>query len=96
MAKSNIINPVEEQEKSQALFQPHNLFVADELLDLKIDAYNSSMTLGFRSPAGQMTPIFTLKMPLSFYVHLTKTMAASIAENKEKIIEEHKELHGLL
>ena len=92
MTKSAIINPVEENQRKQALSTPHNLFLADNILDVKIDAYFCSLSLGLTNPMGQISPAFTAKMPPSIAVALAKKILEIASENKAEIAKTHAEL----
>lgn len=96
MKKSTIINPAQEQDIINALHQPHNLFMADELLKINVDSFNVSLSVGMRNPVGQLAPSFTVKMPLSFAVELSKALLAEIENNKDQIKSEHEELYNAL
>jgi hypothetical protein len=94
MKKSTIINPAAEQEVTNALLQPHNLFLADELLKIGIDSYNATVSLGLRNPVGQLAPSFTVKMSLPFALNLDNALLAKVNENKEQIKTDHEEFYN--
>lgn len=84
MAKSTIINPMEEQHRQAALNQPHNLFVADEILLVDLDAFTATISLGMKNPAGVLSPVFTVKMPVPFALELSKAISEQAQAKKDQ------------
>ncbi len=87
---SVIINPAEEAQKKALLSHPHSLFVTDELLNLHIGAFWSSFTFGLKSPAGNVVPVLTMKLPSPDAIKWAKAILSAAKENKAAIQEEHK------
>lgn len=96
MQKTTIINPAAEQEINFALSQPHNLFLADELLKINIDSYNATISLGMRNAVGQLGPSFTVKVPIPFAVELANSILGKINEKKDQMKTDHTELYNSL
>lgn len=92
MAKTNIINPIEEQHRKAALGIPHNLFVVDEILDVTIDGFWGGFSLGFKNPLGNITPALTVKMSLPAALSLAKQIIELANSEKESIAASYAEV----
>ncbi len=83
---SKIINPADDQKRQAALETPHGLFVADEILEVKMDAFWGGFSLGLRNPAGTIAPAFTVKLPLPKALELAKQITDLATKNKAAIV----------
>lgn len=50
-------------EQIAALHTPHNLMMIDNVIDIKISGFYSSVTLGFTNPAKSVQPAVTFRIP---------------------------------
>ena len=87
--KSTIINPVEDQQRRAALAQAHALFVADEILNVNIDGFLSTISMGHMGPSGTIGPAFTVKMPLPTALALARKILDEAKARKAAILSSH-------
>lgn len=89
--KSKIINPVAEGEIKAALSTAHGMFVVDKILNIKVGAFESTVTLGFENPAGRIMPALTIKMPAPLALQISEEIMNAAKENKAIIKSEQDE-----
>ena len=92
MAKSAIINPLDDQNRLNALSTPHGLFVVDEILAVTLDAFWATISLGLKDPKGTIAPAFTVKMPLPVALNLADKISEVAKKEKDTIAEAHAEV----
>ena len=79
-----------DMERTMLLHTPHNIMITDRVIDLKVEAFTSTITLGYNNPAGQNQVAVTLQMPTSFVKSLSEQLSEKLRENVESIKSEHK------
>lgn len=79
-----------------ALNMPHNLVIADNIVDIKISGFSSTVTLGFFNPAGMVQPVTTINVPTDVLHSLGHEILNSIKENSVEIKAQHKALDDLI
>jgi hypothetical protein len=98
MAANKILESqfIDDNHKKIALNIGHNLFVADVILDVDVGAFLSSISLGFKNPAGQLMPACTIKIPSIEAVQLAEAILASAKANKTDIKATQDEFNKLI
>ena len=77
-------------EKAMLLHTPHNIMLVDQIIDIKAQAFNSTVTLGYNNPANQTQTAVTLQMPTSFLKDLSDSIAEKLKEHAKLIKDQHK------
>lgn len=77
------------QERNMLLHTPHNIMIVDQVIDIKAEAFSSTVTLGYHNPAGQIQAAVTLQMPTNFLKTLADEIAAKLKENSPLIKAEY-------
>lgn len=77
-------------EKTMLLHMPHNIMLVDQIIDIKAQAFSSTITLGYNNPADQTQTAVTLQMPTSFLKILSDGIAEKLKENSQLIKDQHK------
>lgn len=85
-------NQLTSQEKTVALNTPHNLTLADNVIDIKISGFTSTVTLGFKNPANVVQPAITFVVPTNVLHELANNILSEIKESSELIKSQHKML----
>lgn len=83
-------------QRQQALQFPHNVVIADHVLNINSDAFSSTVTLGYTSPTGIPQPAVSIVMSTKFMKELADQITAKIAANKASIQNELQEFTGSL
>jgi len=78
------------QEKMVALNTPHNLTLADNIIDIKVSGFTSTVTLGFTNPANMLQPAITFMVPTNVLHRLANEILHTIKTNSEAIKSQHK------
>lgn len=87
---------IDDNHKKSVLNIGHNLFVADVIIDVDVGAFLSSISLGFKNPAGQLMPACTIKIPSIEAVKLAEAIMDSAKGNKAEIKSTHDEFNKLI
>lgn len=82
--------PERHQEINMALAQPHQLFLVDELLKIKVGGFTSVVTFGWNNPVGRVTPVGTFSMSTKFLAETCQAILNAIEENKTEIANDQK------
>lgn len=77
-------------EKTMLLHMPHNIMLVDQIIDIKAQAFSSTITLGYNNPADQTQTAVTLQMPTSFLKILSDSITDKLKENSQSIKDQHK------
>lgn len=78
-------------EKIAVLNTPHNLVLADSIVDIKVSGFTSTVTLGFTNPANILQPAITFVIPTNILHDLANEIFAKIKANSEFIKSQHKQ-----
>ncbi|AMK75639.1 MULTISPECIES: hypothetical protein [Methylomonas] len=73
-----------------AIHSPHNIMIADSVLDIKISGFNSTITLGYTNPAGIMQPAVTLLMPTDKMHDMAHQISNKVKSESKNILDQHK------
>ena len=79
-----------EEQKATALNTPHNISLADHLIDVKVSGFSSSITLGFTNPGGTIQTAATFVIPTDALQTIATEILDAIKKKKSAINKEHK------
>lgn len=79
-------------EKIAVLNTPHNLVLADSIVEIKTSGFTSTVTLGFTNPANILQPAITFMIPTNVLHDLANEILAAIRVNSASIKSQHKQL----
>lgn len=77
------------QSIEMALHTPHNIMIADTVLDIKITGFNSTITLGYINPANVMQPAVTLLMPTDKLYDMATQIRNQLKSQSRALTEQH-------
>lgn len=89
-------NKLSPEEKIAALNVPHNLMLADRVINISVSGFNSTVTLGFVNPANVVQPTTTFTMPTDVLHGFAHEILDAIKESSEAIKSQHKEFDALI
>ena len=76
-------------EQIAALHTPHNLMIIDNVIDINISGFCSSVTLGFTNPARAIQPAVTFTIPTDVLHNFANEILTAIKENGDAIKAQH-------
>ncbi len=83
-----------DEQKMLALQMPHNISLADQLINVKVSGFSSSVTLGFTNPAGTVQTAGTFVIPTDSLQTIAAEILDAIKDKKSEILQEHKHFDG--
>jgi hypothetical protein len=84
------------EEKIAALNAPHNLILADKVINIGVSGFSSTVTLGFMNPANMVQPSITFTMPTDVLHSFAHEILDAIKEKSVEIKAQHKEFDDLI
>jgi hypothetical protein len=85
----------QQAEMDLSLLTPHQLYVADELMNIKIQGPVASLTLGYTS-FGKLNPVCTFNCTTSFLLSIADQINQAVKDNHQAITDSAKELETRL
>ena len=79
---------LKQQSVLQALGQPHQLFLADTVLKVKVDGGTTTLSLGATTVAGVLNPLFSVVVSTRFAMELSIALYSGVQEAAAKIRED--------
>jgi hypothetical protein len=76
--------------ETQALHNPHQLFIVDRALKLDVNAFISSVTLGNMTPQGLPIAVATLTLSTSKLREICESIISKIDNSKSEMDAEYK------
>jgi hypothetical protein len=80
-----------DEQKMMALHMPHNIMLADQLIDVKVSGFSSSVTLGFMNPGSVIQTAATFSVPTDKLYKIATEILEAINKNKAAILQEQQE-----
>ncbi|MDD2865541.1 MAG: hypothetical protein PHC99_12575 [Methylococcales bacterium] len=89
-------NKISLDEKEAALHTAHNLILADQVINIGVSGFSSTVTLGFINPASIVQPSITFTMPTDVLHSFANEILDAIKAKSAEIKAQHQEFDNLI